>query len=112
MSGIVAALILIISTKATGLMSNVWLFLRFSHRISEIPVSHHYSVDGGNKLECGSYLSILLVDEGRFVLHSHIKLGWEIILLEYWYPGSRGELQGLIDSPTKTLSPTNQTSVP
>lgn len=91
MFGIVVVLILIISIKVIGLMLNVWLFLRFSYRISEILVFYYYFVDGGNKFECGFYLFILFVDEGRFVLYSYIKLGWEIIFLEYWYFGFRGE---------------------
>lgn len=78
-SGIVAALILTTNAKATGLISNVWLYVRSSHWINEIPVSHHYSVDGHNELEYGSYLSIFLLDEERFVLHTCIKLGQDII---------------------------------
>lgn len=78
-SGVVAAFILTINPKATGLIPNVWLCLRFSHWVNEIPVSHHYSVDGDNELEYGSYLSIFLLDEDRFVLHTCIKLGQDII---------------------------------
>lgn len=97
-SDIVATLILLISTKVTGLISNVGLFLRCSHWINEIPGSHHYSIDGGNELDYGSYLSIFLLDEGRFVLHGYIKLGWESILFEILVcclPVHRGEPLGL-----------------
>lgn len=77
-SGVVAALILTINAKATGLISDV-----FSHWINEIPESHHYSVDDDNELEYGSYLSIFLLDEDRFVLHTCIKLGRISFLLQY-----------------------------
>lgn len=78
-SGVIAALILTINTKATGLIPNACLCLRFSRWVNEIPVSHHYSVDGDNELEYGSSLSIFLLDEVRFVLHTCIKLGQDII---------------------------------
>lgn len=61
------------------------LFLRFSPLRNAVPGSQHYSVGGGNELECGSHVSVLL-GEGRLALRSCIKLDGKLFLLKYWCP--------------------------
>lgn len=70
-------------------------------------MSEHYSVGGDNELQYGSHLCVLL-DEGRFVLRSYIKLDGKLLLLKYWYPASLSTQE----NPTKVLNLTNKPEPP